>query len=153
MRHVIFNLLWLDAATDTEPDFCRQVLLYSIFIIALQACLKLHLPHFEETKYRIGNGFGTSHGDFTRFITFREGEVQDWNRIWYFAPRIHTFHHVLRGRSTGLGLNLGLRAGGSPVELRGQPSLQRAKGNQASKSRRKREGYRKNYFRFLQKSN
>ena len=46
------------------------------------------------------------------FTMFREGEVQDWDQIGYFVPGFHTFYHVLRGRSTGLELNLVLRPGG-----------------------------------------
>jgi hypothetical protein len=80
--------------------------------LVLRTGISHGLPHFEETKYRIESKFGTSRRDFTRFTTFRGSEVQDWERIWYFVPRIHTFHHVLRGRSTGLGVDLILRAGG-----------------------------------------
>ena len=71
-----------------------------------------------DAKYRIETEFGTSHRDFTRFTTFGGNEVQDWNRIGYFAPGIHTFYYVLRRRSTGLKLNLVLRARISHVLLR-----------------------------------
>ena len=91
MQYVIFNLLWLDAVTDIEPDLCRQVL----------ALFYLH--------------YSTSSMPQASFTTFREDEVQDWDQIGYFVPRFNTFYHVLRGRSTGLGLKLVLRARNSHV--------------------------------------
>ena len=129
MLHVIFNLLWLDAATDTEPDLCRQVLLYSVFIIALQICLKPHLPRFEKAKYRIGTRLGTSRRDFTRFTTFREGEVQDWERIWDFAPGVHQLNFV------------------------GSPAYNERRATKHPTAEENKNEERENYFRFLQKSN
>ena len=64
-----------------------------------------------DAKYWIGTRFGTSCQEFTRFTTFREVEVQDWEWIWYFALGFHPFYHVLRRRSTGFAEFLVLRAG------------------------------------------
>ena len=36
-------------------------------------------------------------------------EVLDWGWIWYFMQGFHSFYHVLRVRSTGLGVDLVLR--------------------------------------------